>query len=96
MQLHGHHRFYRGQTSMLLHPETQTTEHFATNTNAYKYSFFPHTIPLRNSVLTTAVTATSPEAKYMPCLSLEPFATITNVFPFYIVFIFVFLAFLAT
>ena len=36
--------------------------HIATNTNAYKYSFFPRTIPLWNNLPTTAVTATSPEA----------------------------------
>ena len=37
--------------------------HIATNTNAYKCSFFPHTIPLWNNPPTfTAVTATSPEA----------------------------------
>ena len=36
--------------------------HIATNTNTYKYSFFPRTIPLWNSLPTTAVTATSPEA----------------------------------
>ena len=36
--------------------------HIATNTNAYKYSFFPRTIPFWNNLPTTAVTATSPEA----------------------------------
>lgn len=50
--------------------------HIATNSNAYKF-FFPRTIPLWNSPPTKAVTATSYEAflKYMPCLSLEAFAT---------------------
>ena len=36
--------------------------HIATNTNAYKYSFFPRTIPLWNSLPTTVVPATNPEA----------------------------------
>ena len=36
--------------------------HIASNTNAYKYSFFPRTIPLWNSLPNIAVTATSPEA----------------------------------
>ena len=52
--------------------------HFATNTNAYKFPFFPRTIPLWNSPPTKAVTATSPEAFpeiYALPISLEPFAT---------------------
>ena len=38
--------------------------HIATNTNAYKYSFFPRTIPLWNnlSLLQSSVTVNSPEA----------------------------------
>ena len=53
--------------------------HIATDTNAYKYSFFPRTIPLWNSLPVISVTATSPEAfQAHPWLSLEPSATLTN------------------
>ena len=53
--------------------------HIATNTNAYKYSFFPRTIPLWNNLPTTAVTATGPEGfQVYACLSLEPSATLID------------------
>ena len=46
------------------HTRSKKFRHIASNTSAYKYSFFPRTIPLWNilSLLQSSVTVNSPEA----------------------------------